>query len=566
MASEEASFVHARFHANASAEWSRRPTTDLLAVPFSLTQTGVLSPTDFVKNAERRGWRVSLEALALLADLELLVPMFEMTDQPVEGLAIDSTAGFCEWPFEAHVQAREVSDPVSAPFDVRRLDRCRYTRWQLLWFESVVWNELQPKTEVAFRGFADDARVAPWFTEVSRANRAFALAVEAIAASYMPYISNHISSRGGDAWSPTLTLEASDLVAWLDVEADVLHRQAQLLLAGAKRVDPLADWSALTGHATWAARHKLKGAALVAVDLREAAELLLRVYEDLPDTQLSTATPGRIGGFWQPLHERLHRPADELDRLLNDLGLSPFPHLIVAVEGQTEEAIFPKALDVLGWQVGIDAIELVNLRGVGNDVSLLARYAGAPRLAEELQDSVLLRRPLAHIAVIADPEGPYETADKRAAVKERLVDELVLSLPERFRTSTMREDMANVVTVDTWGGLGGPFEFAHFTDEELADAIIELCPGIDRDSLIDGIAGQRRNGSPDIDKVLRSKLFAGQRHPKKVELALHLWRPLEAAVADAASTSQPSDVPLARICQDLLGHLNNVAFVKALRF
>ena len=53
---------------------------------------------------------------------------------------------------------------------------------------------------------------------------------------------------------------------------------------------------------------------------------------------------------------------------------------------------------------------------------------------------------------------------------------------------------------------------------------------------------------------------------KKVQLALHMWRRLEAAVADAASTSQPSDVPLARICQDLLRHLNNVAFVKALRF
>ena len=108
-------------------------------------------------------------------------------------------------------------------------------RWQLLWFESVVWNELQPKTEAAFRGFADDERVAPWFTELSRSNRAFAVALEAVAASYMPYISNRISSRGGDAWSPTLTLEAADLVAWLDVDADVLHRQAQLLLAAANR-------------------------------------------------------------------------------------------------------------------------------------------------------------------------------------------------------------------------------------------------------------------------------------------------------------------------------------------
>lgn len=566
MAAEGSSFVHARFHASASSEWPIRPTTDLLSVPFSLTQTGVYGPREFIVEADKRGWRVSAEELKLLAELGLLVPMFEMTDEPVEGLRVDPTAGICEWPFEAHVRARKVRDPYVAEFDEHRLGRCRYTRWQLLWFQAVVWNELHPKTEAAFRGLVDDDRVEPWFTRLSVANRAFNVALEAISSSYMPFVSNRISSRGGDAWSPAATLDAVDLVAWLGVDAQVLHGQAQLLLTAAKDVDPLATWSALTGHANWTARHKLKGAALVAVDLREAAELLLRLYEDLPDPQLATEVPGRIGGFWQPMHERLHRPADELDRLLNDLGLSPFPSLIVAVEGQSEEAVLPRALEMMGWQVGLDAIELVNLRGVGNDVSLLARYAGAPRLAEQLDDVVLLRRPLAHIAIVADPEGPYETEDMRAEVKERLVDELVRSLPQRLRTSVMREDMSNLVTVDTWGGHGGPFEFAHFTDGELAEAILEICPGADRDALIAGLAGQRRSGSPDIDKVLRSRLLSGHRYPTKVEFALHLWRRIEPAVEAAASTNEPSDVPLARICQDLLGHLNNVAFVKALRF
>ncbi len=312
MAPGEASFIHARFHPTASSELPRRRTTDLLAVPFSLTQTGVLTTAGFVKEAKRRGWNVNPESLALLADLQLLVPMFEMTDEPVEGVVLDSTAGRSEWPFDAHVCARQVRDPVGSRFDVRQLDRCRYTRWQLLWFESVVWNELHPKTQAAFRGIADDERVAPWFNGVSDANRAFTVAIEAIAASYMPYVGNRLSSRGAEVWSPARTFDAADLLAWLDVDADVLHGQALLLLSAAKTVDPLADWGPLTGHATSAARHKLKGAALVAVDLREAAELLLRLYEDHADGQLATQVPGRIGGFWQPLHERLHRPADEL--------------------------------------------------------------------------------------------------------------------------------------------------------------------------------------------------------------------------------------------------------------
>jgi hypothetical protein len=560
------SFVNAEFRSGAMSTWPTRPATDLLAVPFALTQTGVLTASALVREAEVRGWKLTVESLDVLADVGLFVPLFELIDEVQDDLIVDPTAGTCEWPFEAHAQAMAVRDPVGGRFDRTRLDACRYSHWQLLWFHGVGWDQLHPKTEEALRDITNDDMLRPWFEQAAGSYRQLAIVLEVVAASFMPFVSNRVSRRGHHMWSPANTKDSGSVHDWLSVAADLVHGQAEMLLLAARNVDPLAEWSPLTGHASSEARHKLKGGALVAVDLREAAELLLQLYDDLPNAQLSTELPSRIGTYWQPLHERLKRPRAERDRILNDLGLTPFPSLIVAVEGHTEEAIIAKALDAFGWRVGLDAIEVVNLRGVGNDVSVLARYAGAPRLAEELGDLVLLRRPLAHLAVLADPKGPYTTVNDRAAMKVRLVDDLVQSLPERLRTPKMIEDMSNLVTVDTWGGLGGPYEFAHFTDEELADAVVELCPGVDRDRLVRGLCGQRVSGSPDVDKVLDSGVLRGHRRPSKIDLALHMWPRLQGAIEEAVSSDEPSPVPLARMCQELMQHLNRVSFVKALRY
>jgi len=107
------------------------------------------------------------------------------------------------------------------------------------------------------------------------------------------------------------------------------------------------------------------------------------------------------------------------------------------VEGETEEFVVAEALELFGLRVGLDGVELARLRGIGNDVGVLARYAGAPRLGEEVRDRVLLRRPLPHLAVIADPEDRYRTPEGRAKVKAMLVQELVESVPVRYRTAPL---------------------------------------------------------------------------------------------------------------------------------
>src|SRR4051812_47624835 len=126
------SFVSAGFRSGALSTWRMRSTTALFSVPFVFTQTGILSASALVAEAKTRGWKISEEALVVLADAGLFVPLFELTDEPDEALVVDSTAGICDWPFEAHVRAKQICDPTGKKFDRARLHASRCSRWQLL--------------------------------------------------------------------------------------------------------------------------------------------------------------------------------------------------------------------------------------------------------------------------------------------------------------------------------------------------------------------------------------------------------------------------------------------------
>ena len=543
----------------------------MLAVPYVFTQTGVLTPRRFIQEAEERGFDVSLDQLAALSEVGLLAPMFELVDDADPQLDVHTTAARCEWPFEQHVAEQRVADPVLRSSDVSADDLYRYSAWQLIWFHAAGWDQLVPNAPDQLRAaMRAGAELVDHLLELSAAQRRLAVALEVLSASYLPSVRHVIrGGRGNPDWSPAGVLGAEEIRSWLNVDAHVLHAQAQTLLVAAHGVDPLGSWAPLTGHCSTNAREKLRGFARLALDLREAAELLLQAYEDLPNRDRPTEVPPRIGEWWQPMHERLARPVEERDRILNDLGLSPFPTLIIAVEGQTEELLVARTLEVFGRHVGMRGIELARLRGVGNDVGVLARYAGAPRFAEELDDRILLSRPLAHIAVIADPEGPYATEADRIAVKQQLVDDLVRSVPERLRTELLAGDMSTLVSVDTWGGYGGPFEFAHFTDAELADALLDVCDAaeVDRQRLMAAFAGQRRNPAPDVGKVLSSALIKAHRPPSKLQFASVLWDLLEPAVhAAASSKTTTTSTPIAQLCHEALEHQRRVLGIKALRF
>lgn len=71
---------------------SAAPDGSALAVarlPFAFTQDELLTSADFLKQAERRGHRLSLDVLAALHDLGILKPLFRVSEVAVVGRRID---------------------------------------------------------------------------------------------------------------------------------------------------------------------------------------------------------------------------------------------------------------------------------------------------------------------------------------------------------------------------------------------------------------------------------------------------------------------------------------------
>ncbi len=202
-------------------------------------------------------------------------------------------------------------------------------------------------------------------------------------------------------------------------EADRLLDTARQLLREARHLEPYDDWYKalrLYDPDIWEA---LRGDTLVALDRRIASELLLRFHDDLIITGLipQGVPPGRMD---EPHRERLKTDRSELDEVLMDVGLSPHPSLVLALEGETEMIIVPRLMRLLGVKDAPDFIRLFQYGGVEQSFHLLVRYVVAPALGDRLGDPAgdlyPFTRPPAKIMVTADPEGrQLRTEDDRAS-------------------------------------------------------------------------------------------------------------------------------------------------------
>ena len=101
------------------------------------------------------------------------------------------------------------------------------------------------------------------------------------------------------------------------------RQDAEWLLLRAHRLDPVGDsWSRLVRRAPSSAWKDLKDAALLAMDYRRAAEILLLFYENLADHGQAEPLPELSGMAWHPLRERLSYRKQTLDEDLMNLGIS----------------------------------------------------------------------------------------------------------------------------------------------------------------------------------------------------------------------------------------------------
>jgi hypothetical protein len=137
---------------------------------------------------------------------------------------------------------------------------------------------------------------------------------------------------------------------------------------------------------------------------------------------------------------------------------------------------------------------------------------------------------------MTDAEHRYATAADRRYQRKLLLDSLTVNVPKDVRSDyyiNTRRD--RVVEIVTWGKL--PFEFAHFSDRELADtmssaAAVPYPYGRDR---LRGIHMQRtRSAAPNVEEV-----FWRGSGLTKPALADALWPVLEEKINTAIEQGKP---------------------------
>jgi hypothetical protein len=209
------------------------------------------------------------------------------------------------------------------------------------------------------------------------------------------------------------------------------------------------------------------------MDFRVAAEILLKYYDRLVAAGRAKPLPEPQPRFGGAFDDRL-KPRRALDSLLTEFGLSPHPRFVVVVEGPTEGRIFPRVMETLGVEVSRDTIWIEDAEGVDRDISsLLAHYA--PALDEPREDRYAqFQRPPTRFLIVFDAEGKVATPALREERRQVWIDRIARAMPQQFQTPIVREQLERFVYITTWKRSGESFEFAHFTDLQLATTIHAL--------------------------------------------------------------------------------------------
>jgi hypothetical protein len=540
-------------NANASADPRDSKPLSALTVastPWVFTQRHPLKLDGFAGEAKRRGFKLDASILRELYRHRLLVPFISIQDRRVS-----EPVPRIEEPFPGSSLlvdlrwAREkgkLQDLALIPFRPH-MPFTRRSTFSRRWWNGLMysWYQLHALLPLSttldnrrYRGRSRDRKVAlpaptASLTEQASLFRRIALTATALEARYLPKLDPewvHLTNVNFDEWDqyrksfdPIATSKA------LNYTGEQAVQDAEHLLALARSIDPLGGtWGRLARRAPSKARSQLKDAALSAMDLRETAEILFLFHDDLTQresTQTAEGKPIEVSHFSE---ERLSYRKNTLDEDLVSLGLSPHPRVVLAVEGESEEVHVPLIWKNLGYSDAPELMRTLRLGGVDKDLQKVAALAATPLVSKKIDDRHWdLLKPPTCLMIAVDPEGKF--APRRIDnTRKGILDEIksVLSAQEARTTD---KELGELLHIQTWSA--SCYEFAHFENEELADALMAVhktVNGMTRDELIIALQKLRdrsKNGHERVD----IKQVWGQwaYEPSKVELARELWSTLE---------------------------------------
>jgi hypothetical protein len=528
-----------------------RDTLDLLAMPWAFSQTSLLTAAEFEREAKRRGVTLWNGQLEQLHRRKLLVPFFRVADRPVaqpiefvrgHAAALSSTMLYA-------ASTGRLVDPLHRPF--RRWPRDGRHRFLYSEFQLLVARELGALASV-YRGRRVDDDIAwdlpaPEVRLVDAMGRARDLAVilELLAPRYRPRIMSVIRAPN-DALNEFIR-EIDPLARWSPIisDPDLLQRQGEMLIFEANSFDPLGKWMRVARIGRSRRWDELRFDGLLAQEFRIAAEHFLLLREDLVEVGAASALPPVSKTYHEARHDRLVVDARERAETVLDFNLGDNPAAVLALEGTSEMEIAPLLLSAMGFDERLGLVQLVNLKSVDGDVRLLARAVAVPQIDPDGYRGARVLRRLTGLVVAVDQEKQYVSDKACERVRQSIVDEIFTSLPKSVRTPTMRSQLEHLVIVRAWGP-ERTFEFAHFSDAELARAIRRLAgkaapPYAD----LVKIVARHRAGDRDVEKIWKNWAVK----PGKPQLAQALWPVLHKRVLNPRLRAT---VPIARAFEEAI--------------
>ncbi len=553
-----------------------RSTPELLELPYSFWQLRPLNETQFLAALKERGLYINERILHGLHRLGILVPFFRYKRNGREIAAAVRRGDSDVWEQAFWIPSdsyglRAVNgegalfDPAGEGFTARRrLDRkvgdVSYLAWEFLYSHHQLLAVPMLRLAVPHLSYGPDGEVdggrvhkitlSQW-RESEAHLHGLAIALTALEPLHYPDVIGRISYNGDqlseyERWARELNPSA--LIEWLGVDAKWLRAEGERLLSEAELIDPMGEWAKLIGEANPRSWEKLGGEARSAVDLRIAAEIFLRHYEDLSEVGLAPALPEPEGRWSDPYRYRL-RAKGSIDGLLTDFGISPHPRLVLVVEGDTEQLLLPRVMAQFSVSTDREYIAIENARGVGSDLSSLISFAISPRTDDERREgsnTLRLVRPPTRLLVVMDAEGRYISAEARSREERKLIDRIMLTFPREHQTPAVRAAIEGLVKIETWDRAEQSFEFAHFTDRQLASAIGRAFRGRRRQgekARIETVAKLRRCHG-NLEDVLGAA--------SKVDLAEELWPLLERKITAAKERGTERRIPVVRVLAQAL--------------
>jgi hypothetical protein len=549
-------------------------TADLLARPWILSQRRLLTERQLADEFKRRGLFVSDNGLEALHQHGVLVPWLRVDRDLVEirrefrrrqpspwhwellaGSPSTQAPGLLEeW------SAGRVRDGLREPFEpwrrrVRRHGDVRYHAWDYLYspYQLLLLPECQ---EVI--AFLARRRRPPWADAFLAARKRAALQQRIVipllselelvyyASVRRRYTVSHEYGSEEDYLSARHAFDPPAVLAASGWDPAALLKVAENWLFTARMRDPLRNWTALVGLIDPRKWERLEGEALLAMDYRIAAEMVLRFLEDLAEIGAAAPMPDYSKTrSYHPLDDRIGRRRARLDRTLTDFGISPHPAVVLVLEGPSEMFVMKELMDYFRVPRLDSFIRLQLLGGVDKQTELLARYL-APALGETEAHLAEMDRPPTRLMIVVDQEGAYSTAARRSSAKEQLVKHLYNALEPEHQTPAALKELEHLVEIETWGESPKNLEFAHVTDRALARAIIATgrAPATVSFASVEARLARLRAGGGNIKRVWSSW---PDPKPDKVQVWRRLWPVLHARIQRARARGTEERIPLVRV-------------------